>query len=213
MPSKQEIITALYNGQNFNDCLQKMEPAHLREDLKQEVALIVCEWPEEKIQQLHEKKQLEFYVVRVILNQIASNTSPFHKKYRRIVVEWADQFFGEYDTDTWIDDNINHIYNSSKGRNFLKMQDREEMTDHEERQLREHIEDIALAEIDKLYWYDKEMILLYKQVGSFRAMEEKTKIPFVSCFKNVKKSLETLKRRANEIAGGPLFTKEEIKTL
>jgi hypothetical protein len=68
---------------------------------------------------------------------------------------------------------------------------------------------LAIEEIDSLYWYDAEMIRLYLKLGSFRAIQEYTDIPFISCYKNIKKSLATLKKKAIEKAV-PLFSKEEL---
>lgn len=85
--TRNQIIEKLFTGKNFNDCIQRMEPAHLRDDLKMEVIAIVCEWPDEKIIGLEERKELDFFVVRVIINQIQSSTSPFYKKFRQPVIE------------------------------------------------------------------------------------------------------------------------------
>lgn len=85
--TRNQIIENLFTGKNFCDCIAKMEPRHLQDDLKMEVISIVCEWPDEKILGLYERRELDFYVARVIINQIKSNTSPFAKKYRREFVE------------------------------------------------------------------------------------------------------------------------------
>lgn len=178
--TKNQIIENLFTGKNFTDCIGKMEPRHLQEDLKMEVISIVCEWPEEKIVQLYKDKALEFYVVRVILNQVKSKTSDFVRKYRS--------------TSTY------EITSDAPSIN----------EDQRDREVKETIEHIALSEIDKLYWYDAEMIRLYMKLGSFRAIEEHTGIPFISCYKNIKKSLATIKKKAIEKAE-PLFSKEELK--
>jgi hypothetical protein len=177
--TKNEIITNLYNSKNFNDCIHKMEPVHLQDDLKAEVISIVCEWPENKVVQLHQDKALEFYVVRVILNQVKSKTSPFVRKYRST-------------STIEITQDLPCIQEDCK-----------------EREVREEVERLAINEIDSLYWYDAEMIRLYLKLGSFRAIQEYTDIPFISCYKNIKKSLATLKKKAIEKAV-PLFSKEEL---
>ncbi len=185
LAQRNQIIEELFVGKNFNNCISKMEPDHLQEDLKMEVISIVCEWPNEKVIELHKKKELEFYVVRVVLNQIKSNTSHFHKKYRK-------------------------TYTPIENSNLIvvhKCQD--EPID--ERMIREEAEDLALDEINRLYWYDAEMIRLYLKLGSFRAIEEHTGIPFISCYKNIKKSLVILKKRADEGRPEPPFTKEELE--
>lgn len=53
------------------------------DDLKQEIMLIVMEYDKEKIIELYEKKQLKFFVVRIINNQYFSNSSPYYKKYKK----------------------------------------------------------------------------------------------------------------------------------
>lgn len=85
--TKNQIIEDLFKGKNFNDCLNKMEPEHLREDLRQEVILIICELPEEKIIKMYTDSVLEYFTARVIVNQIKSKTSPFAKKYRNVNLE------------------------------------------------------------------------------------------------------------------------------
>lgn len=177
--TKNEVITNLYNSKNFNDCIRKMEPTHLQEDLKSEVISVVCEWPEEKVIGLSERKELEFYVVRVILNQVKSKTSPFAKKYRQRTEE-------------------------------LKGHEVSDCHDLNERALKEELEDIAIKEIDQLYWYDAELVRLYLKLGNFRAIQDHTGIPFISCYKNIQKSLKILKRKATEEINKPIFSKEEI---
>jgi hypothetical protein len=81
--TKNKIISDLFVSKDFNSCIGKMKPEHLQDDLKAEVALILCELPEEKVIQLHNNGGLKFYTVRIILNQIQSNSSPFFKKFRQ----------------------------------------------------------------------------------------------------------------------------------
>lgn len=53
------------------------------EDLLHETILALYNADKEKIKIIIEKKQLTFYIVRIMLNQYQSNTSPYHKKYRK----------------------------------------------------------------------------------------------------------------------------------
>ncbi len=156
-----------------------MEPDHLREDLKQEVILVICELPEEKIIGLHERKELEFYTVRVILNMLKNKYSQFYRRYRQTFVE----------------------YNPNESEQI-------ESSEYEERLLREQIEDVTLEEINKLYWYDKELIMLYLKHKNFRSIQAETNIPLTSIYQNIKKSMATLKRAAQG-DNKPIFTKAE----
>jgi hypothetical protein len=90
MPTRNQIIEDLFTGKNFNDCLSKMNLRGLTDDLKQEVALIVCELPEEKLIQLKQQNHLEFYVVRVILNEVKNKYSQFSRKFRTFFQELSE---------------------------------------------------------------------------------------------------------------------------
>lgn len=183
--TKNKIIEDLYTGKNFCDCISKMEPEHLRDDLKQEVIAVVCGWDDEKILKLHQDKVLEFYVVRVILNQIQSKSSPFHKKYRATHKELAD----------------------------IEVKDQSCSTALSERETKEALEDFALAEIDKLHWYRSGLIKLFLQVGNYRAMEKEVGIPFSSCYKNIQQSITLLRSKVFDGENKPLFSKEELKKI
>lgn len=207
MSTRNVIIERLFTGKNFNDCLQKMEPAHLRDDLKMEVALVVCEWPDEKVVGLHKRGELDYFVVRVILNQIQSKTSPFFKKYRRIcetyIEDTTNSFLGNGEGAT-ID---RHYANISAQVNLADKQ----VEDQGERLIREQLEDYTLVEINNLYWYDAALIRLYLKHGTFRAIQDATKIPYISCYKNIQKSLETLRMKASMYEGNPVMERNELK--
>ena len=53
------------------------------EDLLHESIMALYNSDQEKIKTIIEKKQLTFYIVRIMMNQYQSNTSPYHKKYRK----------------------------------------------------------------------------------------------------------------------------------
>lgn len=198
--TRDAIVQALYTGRNFNECIGKMEPAHLRDDLKQEVILVVCEWPDEKVIKLHSDGVLDFFVARVIINHIQSTSSPFYKKYRQQTIEYGKGYGGDVFEER---DNI-------LGRPVIDVGEvAENIAD---RETKEALEDVALSNIDRLYWYDAEMLRLYMELGNYRAIQKKTGIPFCSCYKNIQKSIAALR---NMVTGDnkPLFSKEELNQI
>jgi len=162
---KNEIVAELYSSKEFNDCIGKMEPDHLRDDLKAEVALILLETEESKLLQIHASGGLRFYTVRVIMNLIQSKTSFFYKQYRQQVTEITDRFISGEDQDL------------------------------EERATREELEEKIFSEIDNLYWYNNQMLRLYLKHGNYRAIEKDTRIPYSSAYKTIQKSLEEIKQK------------------
>ena len=154
---RNKIVAELYKAKYFNDCINKMEPDYLREDLKNEVALVLLNKRPETIIQLHARNELQWYVVRIILNMVRSSSSPFTKQYRR-------QF-----------ENVGVIKES-------------EIECLQQREQRELTEDRVMHYINtSLYWYDKEIINLYIKLGSYRAIEKETGIPWESCYGTIKR--------------------------
>lgn len=89
--SKNEIIEELYRSKEFNDCINKMEPEHLRDDLRAEVVLILLETEEQRLLAIHTAGALKYYTVRIIINLIQSKTSRFYKLYRQQLNEINDR--------------------------------------------------------------------------------------------------------------------------
>ncbi len=153
----------------------------MREDLRQEVMIALLEKDEQFIVDVHARKELAFYTVRVILNLAKSNTSPFYKKYRLMHQEFIEGIKPD----------------------LAVMPE-----DIADREVQEAIEDFTIEQINSLYWYDQELVRLYMKLGNFRALEKDTGIPFISCYKNVKKSIALLKSKVTG-ENKPLFNKEE----
>jgi hypothetical protein len=163
--TKNQIIEELYRSKEFNDCISRMEPDHLRDDLRAEVTLILLETDEQKLLAIHAGNALKFYTVRIIINLIQSKTSLFYKKYRQQMAEITDRFIAE------------------------------QADDFKERAAKEDIEDKALKEIDNLYWYNSGIVKLYLKHGNYRAIEEDTGIPYSSAYKTIQKSFQEIKQK------------------
>ena len=54
-----------------------------KDDLIQEIALIILEKPPNFILELHEKGHLKYYIARVIMNNLFSTSSPYYCKYKK----------------------------------------------------------------------------------------------------------------------------------
>lgn len=84
MKTKNQIIEKLYK-ENFVQSVLKKYTTKLsfedEEDVSQEIYLILLEIPEEEIVQLFNNNQLNFYIVKIIKNQLLSTTSKVFKLY------------------------------------------------------------------------------------------------------------------------------------
>lgn len=80
---KNRIIKELATNKVVEElcCNMGAEQAYL-DDLVQEIYLILLEYNEDKLIKMFERKQLKFFIVRIIMNQYFSKNSPFYKKYK-----------------------------------------------------------------------------------------------------------------------------------
>lgn len=80
---KNRIVNELAKEKTVETLCTNMgvEQAYL-DDLVQEIYLILLEYNEDKLIKMFERKQLKFFIVRIIMNQYFSKNSPFYKKYK-----------------------------------------------------------------------------------------------------------------------------------
>ena len=123
------------------------------EDLLHESIIALYNSNQEKIKDIIEKKQLTFYIVRIMMNQYQSNTSPYHKKYRR----------------TKHKEHLKEFYIYTK-----EPLTKEKMQEFEDREKRLQWIDEKLK---GLSWFDVEVFRIYFREGfSLNKMQKETKI-------------------------------------
>jgi len=123
------------------------------EDLLHETILALYNADQEKIKIIIEKKQLTFYIVRIMLNQYQSNTSPYHKKYRK-------------------------QYNEKQLKEFY-IYTKEPLTKEKMKKLEEQEDRLQWIEekLKHLSWFDVEVFKIYYREGfSLNKMQKETKI-------------------------------------
>lgn len=85
--TRDSIITQLYLDKDIGQAIGKMQPSDLQEDLRQEMFLVLCEMPEEKLLQMYGDGYLKFFLVRTMLNMMKSDRSTFYNKFRKVYSE------------------------------------------------------------------------------------------------------------------------------
>lgn len=135
--TRQQIIEKMYLDKDINQGISKMQPEDLQDDLRQEMFLVLCEMPEEKLLQMHRDGYLKFFVVRTMLNMAKSDRSTFYNTFRKVYTEFdsyhekpeqPDQEFEELssklrkslDVLHWYEKEIFRLY-SENGKNILKL--------------------------------------------------------------------------------------------
>lgn len=84
--TKNEIIERIAKEKMIEEIINNLAIGETKfnlDDLKQDVYLALLNKDEDKIIQLYINKQLKFYIVRMIINQLFSKTSPYYLKYKK----------------------------------------------------------------------------------------------------------------------------------
>lgn len=126
-------------------------PSDLWEDLLQECCIVILTKPPDDIIGMHNRKELNWFMVRVMLNNWRGKKSPFAMKYRHL----ADE------SNT----NLDHLTE-------------DEPYDHELDIYDQRLHSLVMEELDRLPRYKKNLFLLYTyQNKSMRELSEETGIP------------------------------------
>ena len=116
---------------------------------------------QERIKEIIEKKQLTFYIVRVMLNQYHSKTSRYYYKYNK---------YYEYHTTTTIE-------SITADNTEYNIKDKEEVE-----QKLDWIED----KLKDLYWFDAELFrIYYRESHSLNSLSKATRISRATIYKAI----------------------------
>ena len=81
--SRDQIIIDLFESKRLDDAINNITKGNrLKEDLKSELFVILCEMKTAKLRAAYEGNYLFFLCINILKKQYNSKTSPFHKKYR-----------------------------------------------------------------------------------------------------------------------------------
>lgn len=105
------MIDQLYNDKRIDEACKKIAKGNdLWQDLKQELFVVLCEYDMSKIKEIIDKKQIMYFIVRILLNFYNSKTSPFYKKYKHINDEIIDlKFIKQLEDENSYSDELDKI--------------------------------------------------------------------------------------------------------
>lgn len=99
---RRDIIETLAKGRVVEKLIENIAHQPLSPDLKdlsQMVYMVLLEYDSDKIVELWNAGEMNFFIARVILNQYRSTTSPFHYQIRQYILmaqditgkDWTDE--------------------------------------------------------------------------------------------------------------------------
>jgi len=83
MSDCNHIIEQIYNNEQLNKLISKINPESIRDDLKQEVCLALLEKDCDYLTILHHEGNLVRYTLRIAWIMATSKTSTFYHKYKK----------------------------------------------------------------------------------------------------------------------------------
>ena len=162
------IITTLYTSGKLKQIARQLATPDLAHDLEHELVLRLFEKPPDKIEAIHRAGYLNFYVVRMAINLYRSNNSRFQRDYRH----------------------HEHREEVQEGHTESPVESYDERPDT--------IFERALECMDQWakpgqYPYDKQLFLLWLELGNKKLIERRTKIPWRSISYTINNCKQRLK--------------------
>lgn len=192
----REILTEIYLSAEVAKTVQLLQPEHLREDIKQHVFTELFEKPDDFILDLHNRGKLKAYIAKILYNTATYQRTTFKKEIGRETPtdfserdKWAtDGYLGDGETTQARQKAI------SKNAQLSKYGVSTFEVDAEHKEAQKLYRD-AVCAIDGLYWYDRQIFLLYLKLGTYQAVSDHTKIPRTSVYDTVQAVRITLKTK------------------
>lgn len=162
----QQVLTEIYVSNEVKECVKRLKPEHLQQDILQHTFMELFERPEDFIMDLHERGKLKSYIVKILYNTATYSRSTFAKQQgKETPVDFCEA--AKYDV----------IRASEDYKADL-----------------EYVENVkcALAEV---HWYKVELLKLYADLGTYKAVSEKTGIPLTSVFMTITELRKEIKQK------------------
>lgn len=84
MDRKNEIICELFEKKIIDEIMHNFSiKKNDWDDFMQEIYLILLEYDSDKLFEMYEKKQLKWFIIKIIQNQYFSKNSTFYCKYKK----------------------------------------------------------------------------------------------------------------------------------
>ena len=168
--TKSSILTEIYNSNEVAKVIQTLKPVHLQQDILQHCFLELFEKSEEFIIDLYQRNKLTHYIVKILYNTAHFTRTTFKKQLgKEILFDDLNQTYcdGEYTKD---DDYVGSSIEYS--RQLLGCI------------VSEEYEEISVN-LDRLYWYKREILKLYASKGTYQKVSDATNIPASSIYLTV----------------------------
>jgi hypothetical protein len=178
----KEIISKHYESLDLIDFFKNIANDWW-DELRQDVFLAICQYDEAKILDMHNRKCLKFFIIRIALNQFRSKTSKFYYQ----------NFKNNANSIALVDDDSIENADSMLFKNSIYDLQGETAYDKVESK-------IVLVEnsIKKLRYFECEVLKLYLELGTYKKVSQDTGIPIRTIANGVKNAIKNVKLNIDE---------------
>ena len=147
------------------------------DELRQDVFLALLKYDKEKILDMHNRKCLKFFTIRIALNQFRSKNSKFY--YQNFKHQNASLSLHHDEMVSNVDEILfsNNMYDLQGETNYEKVENKILSVE---------------KEIEKLRYFERETLKLYLDLGTYKKVSENTGIPIRTIANAVKKGVNNV---------------------
>ena len=190
MLTKHIIVNEIANDKEYKNLCRKFSP-QLFEDLYQDLMVILLQYDESKLILLHETGKIKFFIIKILMNQSRSSTSPFHRIYRNVNNDiYYDRLMSNDHFDgSRVDDPLQKLSNI--------IDDSSDIITHDLIDKTESLITLYSAVSEDNY-YRAKLFELYVLHGSIRKLSRQTNIPVMSIQRSLNDFRTDIKNLLNE---------------
>lgn len=174
-----QVIESYYNDESIITFFKNIA-GEWWDELRQDVFVALCEYDESRIIEMHQKKYLKFFTIRIALNQFRSKHSKFYYQ----------NFKNNNSSLALTDDDSIEVADS-----YLFKAQAYDLQEDAEWVKREEMHHFAQSEMENLRYFEKEILKLYLHLGTYKKVSQETGIPIRSVAFGVKNAILNIKSK------------------
>lgn len=168
----KSILTGIYLSAEVKDVIKRLRPVDLQEDILQHCFLELFQKPPDFIIQLHDRGKLKAYIVKILHNTATYNRTSFTK-----------QFGKETPTD----------FCTETKYEVIRFENEENERIETYREIDCAVSTLGVTKSGMRY--TDAMLKLYAELGTYKAVSEKTGIPQTSVFNTIKEVRKAIRKQ------------------
>lgn len=190
--TKNDIVISVMESDLINSAILNICPPKYREDFRSHFYLQLLEMKEVKLQQAWNNGWLDWLCVKILSNQMNSNTSSFWKIYRNGGFAGEKKIWSQTELNEFRENHRDEVSPISYDGYFTLKDEGEEHI--EKLELIELRRDLIIDTLNSRHFYHRHLFLLHLDGMTYRQIEKDTGISYQSVRLSIIATTEWLKK-------------------